>query len=82
MVDRKRFERRNFLVLLPVLLKLHISAHLVEGYSREYSSWSWAKEKLSIPLGVHDKAQSSEIFPSFRAKKIKDLYFLSFGQSC
>ena len=62
--------------------KMHISAQLIESYPREYGLWSWAKEKLLIPLEVHDKAQWSEIFLSFRAKKVKELYFLSFGPSC
>ena len=39
------------------------------------------KEKLSIPLEPHHKAQSSEIFLSFQAKKRAE-FFLSFGQSC
>ena len=55
---------------------MHISAHLIESYPREYGSWSWAKEKLLIPLEVRDKAQLSENFLSFQAKrKIKELYF-------
>ena len=49
---------------------MHISAHLIESYPREYGSWSWAKEKLSIPLEALDKAQSSEIF-LFSGKKFK-----------
>ena len=66
-VDRKSFERRNFLVLRPVLLKMHISTQLIKSYRREYGSWSCTKEKLSIPLEAHDKAQSSEIFLSFQS---------------
>ena len=52
---------------------MDISAPLIESYPREHGSGRWAKEKLSIPLEVHGEAQSSEIFPSFRAKKIKEL---------
>ena len=37
----------------------------------EYGWWSYGKEKLSIPLDVHHKAQLSDVFPSFQAKKIK-----------
>ena len=52
-------------------LKIHISAHLIESYPREYGSWSWAKKKLSIPLEAHDKAQLSKIFLSFLVKNLK-----------
>ena len=45
-----------------------------------YSPKSCDKEKLSIPLEVHHKAQSSEIFLSFQAKNYKSCNF--FGQSC
>ena len=55
----KRFERCNFLVLRSVLLKnaCFISAHLIESYPRESGSWSWAKEKLLIPLEAHSRAK-------------------------
>ena len=55
---------------------MHISAHLIESYPREHGSWSWAKEKLSIPLEAHDKAQLSEIFQVF-LQKFKELYFFN-----
>ena len=67
-VNGKRFERRNCLVLHPVLLKMHISAQLIERYPREYGSGSCDTEKLAIPLEAHHKAQSSEIFLSFPVK--------------
>ena len=53
---------------------MHISAHLIESYPSEYGSWSWAKEKFSIPLEAHDKAQLSEVFQVF-FQKFKELYF-------
>ena len=74
-VNWKRFERRNFLVLRPVLLKIHISTKLIQSYPREYGWWSCGKEKLSIPLEAHHKAQSSDIFLSFQAKKLKAVIF-------
>ena len=65
----KPLERCNFLVLRPLLLKkanfssgnqqLQIAALLVELVD---------KEKLSIPQPAHFKAQSSEIFLSFKTK--------------
>ena len=39
---------------------MHISAKLIKSYRREYGSWSWAGEKLLIPLQAHHKAQLSE----------------------
>ena len=57
---------------------MHISAHIIESYPREYGSWSWAKEKLSIPLEVHDKAQLSEIFQVF-FQNLKSCNFFIFG---
>ena len=51
------------------------SSKLINSFPLPYSSWSWAKEKLSIPLEAHDKAQSGEIFLSFRAKKEKSCIF-------
>ena len=83
--NRKRFEHRNFLVLRPVLLKnaYFNSADPEPRDPREYGWWSCDKEKLSIPLEAHHKAQSSNIFLSFQAKKSKRaVIFLSFGQSC
>ena len=47
-----------------------------------YRPKSCDKEKLSIPLEPHHKAQSSEIFASFPPKNWKSCNFLSFGQSC
>ena len=40
-----------------------------------YGSWSCGKEKLSIPLKAHHKAQSSDIFLSFQAKKLRAVIF-------
>ena len=48
--------------------KMCISAQLIDSFPLMYGSWSWAKEKLSIPLEAHDKAQLNEIFLSFQAK--------------
>ena len=61
---------------------MHISAQLIESYPRENGLLSCAKEKLSIPLEAHEKTQSSEIFLSFQAKKLKSFNFLYFGPSC
>ena len=57
-----------FPVSRPILLKLHILARLIESFQMTYGPKSCDKEKLSIPLEVHHKAQSSEIFLSFPAK--------------
>ena len=78
-VDRKRFERPNFLVLRSVLLKLHISTQLIDSFPLTYSPKSCDKEKYSIPLEPHHKAQSSEVF---RQKIERAVIFLSFGQPC
>ena len=43
---------------------MHISAELIDNFPLPYSPWSWDKEKLSIPLEAHHKAQSSELFLS------------------
>ena len=48
--------------------KMHISAQLTESYPRKYGSWSCGKEKLSIPLEAHHKAQSSKMFLFFQQK--------------
>ena len=61
---------------------MHISTQLIQSYPREYGCWSCGKEKLSIPLGAHHKAQSSDIFLSFQAKNYKSFNFFSFRQSC
>ena len=82
-VNWKRFERRNFLVLRPVLPKMHISNQLIPSYSRDYGWWRCGKENLSIPPEAHPKAQSSDVFLSFQAKKLKRaVIFWGFGQSC
>ena len=60
-VDRKSFERRNFLVLHPVLLKNAYSAQLIDSFSTTYGSWSCDKGKLSIPQEAHHYAQLSEV---------------------
>ena len=67
-IDRKSFERGNFLVLQRVLLKLHISNQLIDSFPLTYSPKRCNKEKLSIPLEPHHKAQSSEIYLSVQAK--------------
>ena len=50
------------------LLKFHFSTHVIDGFPLPYRQESCDKEKLSIPLELHHKAQSSEIFLSFQAK--------------
>ena len=40
-----------------------------------YELWRCIEVKLSIPLEAHHKAQSSEFFSKFSAKKLKELYF-------
>ena len=67
-IDRKSFERGNFLVLRPVLLKLHISTQLIDSFPLPYCPKSCDKEKLSIPVELYLNAQSSQIFLSFRPK--------------
>ena len=52
-----------------------IWAQLTNSFPRTYGSGNWAKEKLSIPLEVHDTAQWSEIFRSFEAKAEKSCNF-------
>ena len=46
-------ERRNFLVVRPVLLKLHISTQLIGSFPMTYGPWSCDKEKSLIPLEAH-----------------------------
>ena len=49
---------------------MHISTQQIQSYPREYGWWSCGKEKLSVPLEAHHKAQSSEIF-LFSGKNLK-----------
>ena len=79
-IDRKSFERGNFLVSRPALLK--ISTQVIDSFPLPYCPKSCDKEKLSIPLKPHHNAQSSEIFLSFPPKNWTSCNFLSFGQSC
>ena len=67
-MDRKSFERSNFSVLHPVLLKIAYFKSANESFPLTYTPKSCDKEKLSIPLDPHHKAQSSEFFRSFQAK--------------
>ena len=69
-------EGRNFFVLRPILVKFHIRTRLIEGFPREHGSWSWAKEKLLIPLEAHDKAQLSEIFQVFFERAVFFMFWL------
>ena len=78
---KKELRARYFLVIRPVFLKMHISTQLIHSFPLTYGMWSCDKEKLSIPLEAHHKAQLSEIF-LFSGKNLKEQYFLSFGQSC
>ena len=57
---------------------MHISGQLIESFPLTYGSNSRAKEKLSIPLEAHDKAQSSKIFLSFQARNLKSCNFFIF----
>ena len=81
-VQRKSFEPGNFLVLRPVLLKIAYFNQVIDSFPVPYCPKSCGKEKLSIPLEAHHKAQSSENFLSFQPKNWKSCNFLSFGQSC
>ena len=40
-------------VLRPILLKLHILAHLIESFPTLYGLWSCIEKGMSIPLGAH-----------------------------
>ena len=64
-------ESHKFFFLCPILLKLHILARLIESLARTYGPKSCEKEKLSILLEAHHKAQLSEKISKFSAKKIK-----------
>ena len=88
MLKRSSMERCSsaitfFLILRLVGLK---NAYLRSAKSRaiqgSMARGSALKKKVSIPLEAPDKAQSSELFPSFHAKKLKSYNFLSFGPSC
>ena len=61
---------------------MHISALLIDSFPTDYCSWRCAKEKWSILLEAHDRAQSGENFQSFCSKNLKSCNFLSFGKSC
>ena len=61
------FDGICFPVSRPILLKLHI-ARLIERLAMTYGAKSGDKEKLSILLEAHHKAQSSEIFLHFPPK--------------
>ena len=62
----------------PILQKLHILARLIESFQMTYGPKSCDKDKLSIPVETHLKAQSSEIFLFFPAKKLKERSFFIF----
>ena len=47
-IENYPFKSRNFVVLCPVLLKLHISAQLIGSYPTVHGLWSCIKEKLSF----------------------------------
>ena len=57
---------------------MHISAQPVGSFPLTYGMWGCDKEKLSIPLEAHHKAQLSEIFLSSQPKKLKELLFFIF----
>ena len=68
-IDRKSFERGNFLVLHPALLKIAY----FNSANRQLSIAVLPKElrqrkKMSISLEAHHNAQLSEIFLSFPPK--------------
>ena len=52
-VQWKSFERRNFSVLHPNLLKLHALTWLIESFPMVYGLWSCIEIEMSIPLGAH-----------------------------
>ena len=76
------FECSYSSVLRPILMKLHISTRLIDSFPLPCCPKTCDKEKMSITLEAHHKAQSSEIFLSFPPKIRKSCNFLSFGQSC
>ena len=62
------FERRNFLVLRPVLLKNAYFNSANPELSKGVQLVELRKEKLLIPLAAQHKAQSSDIFLVFSPK--------------
>ena len=52
-VNLNSFKCRNFLALLPVLLKLHILTRLIESFPTVYGLWSSIEIEMYIPLGAH-----------------------------
>ena len=69
-IDRKSFECGNFLVLHPALLKIAYFNSCNRQLSIAVLPKSCDKEKLSIPLEPHHKAQSSKNL-LFSGKQIK-----------
>ena len=72
------FDGFCFPVSRPILLKLHVLARLIERLATTYGQKSYDKEKLSILLEAHHKAQSSEIYLQFPTKKIKSAVIFIF----
>ena len=46
-------ESHNFLVLGPILVKLHIVTRLIESFPMVHGSWSCIEIEMLIPLGAH-----------------------------
>ena len=67
-IDSKSFERGNFLVSHPVLLKIAYFKSANWQLSIDVRPKELRQRKLSIPLEAPHIAQSSEIFLSFWAK--------------
>ena len=45
-VQRKSFERGNFLVLRPILVKFYIQTRLIESFPTIFQMWWFGEEKL------------------------------------
>ena len=58
---------------------MHIFNQLIDSFPLTYSQKSCDKEKLSMPLEPHHKAQSSEIFLSFMQKIKRAVLFYLLG---
>ena len=62
------FDGICFPVSRPILLKLHMLERLIEELATTYGPKGFDKEKLSILIEAHHKAQSGEIFLSSQPK--------------
>ena len=67
-IDRKSFERGNFLVLCPALLKITYFNSDNQQLSIAVLPKELRQRKIVDPLEAHHNAQSSKIFLSFQPK--------------